>query len=166
VFNTPLITNKTDNSGVAEMRKRDYVRYLLIIMFGAGLLGYLIVNSWCLIRASYKNISVDQLDEMMNNKDFILIEVHVPYKGEMLQTDLLIPLYAIENFRNRFPDDKHAKIVLYYFFGQMGRIAAEDLSSVGYTQAYSFQDGMGDRERNGRQILSKVVGSKSWVQRL
>ena len=135
------------------MRKQDYIRYLLIIMFGAGLFGYLIVNSWCLSRASYKNISVDQLDEMMNNKDFILINVHVPYEGEISQTDLLIPFNAIEKFKNELPNDKDAKIVLYCKSGQMSRIAAEKLTSMGYTQVNNFQDGMRDWRRNGKQIL-------------
>ncbi len=140
------------------MRKQDYIRYLLIIMFGAGLLGYLIVNSWCLSRASYKNISVDQLDEMMNNKDFILINVHVPYEGEISQTDLLIPFNAIEKFKNELPNDKDAKIVLYCKSGQMSRIAAEKLTSMGYTQVHNFQDGMRDWRRNGKQILYRSGG--------
>ncbi len=135
------------------MKKSDYIRYLLIIMFGAGLLGYLIVNSWILSSASYKNISVAKLDEMMNNKDFILINVHVPYEGEMSQTDLLIPFNAIEKFKNELPNDKDAKMVLYCMSGQMSRIAAEKLTSMGYTQVYNFLDGMRDWKRNGKQVL-------------
>jgi rhodanese-related sulfurtransferase len=96
---------------------------------------------------------VDQLDEMMNNKDFILINVHVPYEGEISQTDLLIPFNAIEKFKNELPNDKDAKIVLYRKSGQMSRIAAEKLTSMGYTQVHNFQDGMRDWRRNGKQIL-------------
>ena len=96
---------------------------------------------------------MDQLDEMMNNKDFILINVHVPYEGEISQTDLLIPFNAIEKFKNELPNDKDAKIVLYCKSGQMSRIAAEKLTSMGYTQVNNFQDGMRDWRRNGKQIL-------------
>jgi rhodanese-related sulfurtransferase len=96
---------------------------------------------------------VAKLDAMMNNKDFILINVHVPYEGEMSQTDLLIPFNAIEKFKNELPNDKDAKMVLYCMSGQMSRIAAEKLTSMGYTQVYNFQEGMRDWKRNGKQIL-------------
>jgi len=122
-------------------------------MFVTGLLGYLILNNWSLIRASYKNITVDQLVEMMNKKDFILINVHVPYEGKISQTDFLIPFNAIEKFQNILSNDKDAKIVLYCMSGQMSRIVAEQLTSMGYTQVHNFQDGMRAWRRDGRQIL-------------
>ncbi|MEE8431352.1 MAG: rhodanese-like domain-containing protein [Candidatus Desulfatibia sp.] len=137
------------------MKRTDYIRYLSIIMFGVGLLGYLIVNSWSLYSASYKNISVDQLAEMMNNKDFLLINVHIPYEGEISQTDLLIPFNAVEKLKNELPNDKDTKIVLYCMSGNMSRIAAEKLTSMGYTQVYNLQNGMKDWKRNGKQIWKR-----------
>ena len=135
------------------MKKTGYIRYVLIIMFVTGLLGYLILNSWSLISASYKNITVDQLVEMMKKKDFILINVHVPYEGEISQTDFLIPFNAIEKFENILLNDKDAKIVLYCMSGQMSRIVAEQLTSMGYTQVHNLKDGMRAWKRDGRQIL-------------
>ena len=105
-------------------------------------MGYLVVNSWSLYGASHKNISVDQLFEMMKNKDFLLINVHVPYEGEIPQTDLLIPFNAVEKFKNELPSDKDTKIVLYCISGHMGRTAAAKLTSMGYTQVYNLQNGL------------------------
>ncbi len=137
------------------MKKPVYFRYLLIILFAAGVLGYLILNSWSLIGASYKNITVGQLVEMMNKKDFILINVHVPYEGEIPQTDFLISFNAIEQFKNILKNDKDTKMVLYCMAGPMSRNAAKKLSSMGYTQVHNFQYGMRAWKRDGRQILYK-----------
>ncbi len=145
--------DETDNSGMTEMKIKNYIRYVSIIIFGMGLWGYLIANSWSLGSAAYKNISVDQLVEMMSNKDFILINVHVPYEGEIPQNDLMIPFNAIEGFKDELPRDKNAKIVVYCLAGHMGRIAAEKLTSMGYTQVFNFQDGMIGWQRYGKQIL-------------
>ena len=137
------------------MKKTNYIRYVLIIMFVAGLLGYLISNSSSLISASYKNITIDQLVEMMNKKDFILINVHIPYEGEIPQTDFLIPFNAIERFEDIPSNGKDTKIVLYCMGGHMGRIAAEKLTNMGYTRVHNLQDGMRAWKRAGRQILYK-----------
>lgn len=133
------------------MKKTDHIRYVLIIMFGAGLLGYLLVSSWSLSSAAYRNISVDQFIEMMNNKDFILINVHVPYEGEIARTDLHIPFNVIGNLEKDLPD-KDAKIVLYCMSGRMSRTAAERLSGMGYTQLFNLHGGMRSWKENGKQI--------------
>ncbi len=106
-------------------------------------------------RASHKNICVDQLVEMINNKDFLLINVHVPYEGEISQTDLLIPFNVVEKFKNELPIDKDTKIVLYCMPGHMDRVAAEKLTSMGYTQVHNLQNGIKDWKRNGKQILCR-----------
>ena len=137
------------------MKKVDYIRRILIIMSGTGLLGYLIVSSWFLSGAPYKNISRDQLFVMMNYKDFILINVHVPYEGEIPGTDLFIPFNAIEKLKNELPNDKNIKIMVYCMSGYMSRIAAEKLTGMGYTQVLNFQDGMRDWKEAGGQILYK-----------
>jgi rhodanese-related sulfurtransferase len=118
-----------------------------------GFLGYLIANSWSLSSAAYKNISVGQLDKMMQNKDFVLINVHIPYEGEIFHTDLFIPFNAIEKFKNELPNDKEAKIVVYCMSGHMSRIAAEKLTNMGYAQVLNFQDGIREWKQYGKEIL-------------
>ena len=39
----------------------------------------------------YADITVEQLAGMLENKDFSLINVHIPYEGEIPQTDLFLP---------------------------------------------------------------------------
>lgn len=83
-----------------------------------------------------------QFVKMMDRKDFILINVHVPYYGEIAQTDLLVPYDAIEQHIEDLPKDKDAKIVVYCMMGPMGDIAAEKLANMGYTRVSNFQGGM------------------------
>lgn len=136
------------------MKKTNRLRYVLPIIFGMGLMGYLAVNSWSLSRAGYKNISPDQLAEMMRSKDFVLINVHIPYEGEIPKTDLLIPFNAVEKFREKFPD-KGTKIVLYCVSGGMSRFAANNLANMGYTRIYNLQYGMRGWMGIGKHIVHR-----------
>jgi rhodanese-related sulfurtransferase len=121
------------------------------MIYGVGLLTLLIVlaplgnfkaDGWTMDKKGYENIYIDQFVKMMEQKDFILINVHVPYYGEIAQTDLLVPFNEIEQHIKDFPKDKDAKIVVYCMMGPMGDIAAEKLASMGYTRVSNFQGGM------------------------
>jgi rhodanese-related sulfurtransferase len=79
---------------------------------------------------------------MMDRKDFTLINVHLPYYGEIAQPDLLVPYDAIEQPIKDFPKDKDARIAVYCMMGPMGDIAAEKLANMRYTRASNFQGGM------------------------
>ena len=125
----------------------------LIILFAIGFLGHLIPNGWSMDKKGYENISVDRFAEMMNHKDFILINVHIPYEGEIPETDLLFPFNAIDQNRDKLPNDKDTKIVVYCMTGPMGDIAAERLVQMGYTGVLHFQGGMKAWKRAGRRLL-------------
>jgi hypothetical protein len=62
---------------------------------------------------SVNKISASQLHQMMENKkSFTLVNVHIPYAGEIPKTDLLIPYNKIMEHLNELPA-KDKKIVLY-----------------------------------------------------
>jgi rhodanese-related sulfurtransferase len=102
---------------------------------------------------AYKNISVDQFVKMLDQKDFTLINVHIPYQGEIARTDLLIPFNKIDRHENQLPGDKDAKMVVYCMMGPMGRIAAEKLASMGYSQVIHLQGGMMAWQKVGNKLL-------------
>ena len=89
-----------------------------------------ISNGWSMDTNGYQNISMDRFVQMMDHKDFVLINVHIPYAGEIPATDLLIPYNGIEQHKNELPNDKHTKIVVYCMSGPMGYFAAEKLISI------------------------------------
>lgn len=103
---------------------------------------------------SYTNIGSQQLGTMLENKDFVFVNVHIPYAGNIRETDLSIPYDRIaeSEFLAQLPVDKDTKIVLYCRSGRMSQIAAEELVSLGYTNVWNFEGGMVDWEQAGFEI--------------
>jgi rhodanese-related sulfurtransferase len=117
--------------------------------------GVFSTKGWSTGAGGYKNISVDQFNEMMDHKDFILINVHVPYRGEIAETDLLLPFHAIDQQKEKLPDDMNTKIVVYCMSGPMGYVAAEKLVSMGYRQVIHFQGGMVSWKNSGKKLVNR-----------
>ncbi|MFH1185994.1 MAG: rhodanese-like domain-containing protein [Chloroflexota bacterium] len=98
---------------------------------------------------SYRDVSASELQMTLKSKDFLLINVHIPFAGNIAGTDLSIPYDQIGLNVSRLPPDKDAKIVLYCRSGRMSAIAAESLVKSGYTNIWNLKGGMGDWERAG-----------------
>ena len=104
---------------------------------------------------AYTNLNVDELQEMLENKDFLFVNVHVPFEGDIPGTDIFIPYDKIADntsdlatsFEKIQPDighlpaDKDAKIVLYCRSGRMSDIAARTLVDLGYTNIHNLDSG-------------------------
>ena len=101
---------------------------------------------------SYKNVTPKELSTMLKDKDFVLVNVHIPFAGNLPNTDLSIPYDKIDQNLSQLPADKAAKVVLYCRSGRMSQIAAENLVSQGYTNVWNLQGGMVDWEKEGFEI--------------
>ena len=101
---------------------------------------------------SYKDISVTELLTLLKNKDFTLINVHIPFEGNLPKTDLSIPYDTIGQNLDKLPGDKNSKIVLYCRSGRMSTIAAKELVKLGYTNIWNLDGGMAAWEQAGQQI--------------
>ncbi len=106
---------------------------------------------------TYSNINADQLDNMLKKKDFVFVNVHIPFEGNIADTDLSIPYDQLTEPANlaQLPVDKNAKIILYCRSGRMSAIAAENLIKLGYTNIWNLKGGMVGWEQAGFEIQDK-----------
>ena len=91
---------------------------------------------------SYTQVSPTELETMLNNKDFAFVNTHIPFEGNIPNTDLSIPYNEIDQNLDLLPADKDAKIVLYCKSGRMSAEAAETLVKLGYTNVWELAGGM------------------------
>ncbi|MEK7808368.1 MAG: rhodanese-like domain-containing protein [Chloroflexota bacterium] len=104
---------------------------------------------------AYLNITPTQLTEMLKSKDFVFINTHIPYEGEIEKTDAFIPYDQTMQLLNKYPSDKSAKIVLYCQSGRMSAIAAQELVKAGYINVWNLDGGMVAWERGGYKVKYK-----------
>lgn len=102
----------------------------------------------------YADINVDQLAAILPDKDFTLINVHIPYAGEIPETDLFIPFSEIDGNLNQLPD-KDTPLVVYCRSGSMSTQAAETLANLGYTNIMEVDGGMNAWQSAGQQLITK-----------
>ena len=90
---------------------------------------------------AYYQLSPNELKAQLEHKDFTFINVHIPYEGEISQTDVLIAFDQIGSSK-RLPKAKNAELVLYCRSGRMSTIAAATLVKLGYTNVRELRGGM------------------------
>lgn len=104
---------------------------------------------------SYTNLTPQELNNMLQHKDFAFINTHIPYEGEIANTDAFVPYNALDENLGKLPADKNAKIVLYCRSDRMSTIAAQELVKKGYTNLYNLVGGMVAWETAGYPIQLK-----------
>ncbi len=105
--------------------------------------------------AGYRNASAEQVASALGNKDFTLVNVHIPYAGELPDTDALIPFNEIEANPGQLPDDKNAPIVVYCRSGSMSAAASKTLVGLGYTNIVDLNGGMIAWQQAGGRLIDR-----------
>jgi len=138
----------------------------IIGMFFLALLAFVILACGTQENLEKKKASVDitaqQLNKMLEEKDFTLINVHIPYDGEIPQTDLFIPYNEIEENADRLPQEKNAKIVIYCRSDRMSNIASMTLVEMGYTNVLNLKGGMRAWKEAGYVLIHKEEKDKNY----
>ena len=89
----------------------------------------------------YRDVTADELKAMMDEKDFFLVDVHVPNEGKLPQLDARIPYNEIADNLDKLPADKSAQIVLTCKGGGMSTSASKTLADLGYSNVYNLKGG-------------------------
>jgi rhodanese-related sulfurtransferase len=99
--------------------------------------------------APYRVVSVSELQTMLENKDFLMVNVHTPFEGNIPQTDLHLPYDEIEQNLSLLPADKDARILIYCLTSGMAKKAVATLTARGYTDIWMLEGGTSAWEEAG-----------------
>lgn len=89
----------------------------------------------------YRAVNVQELSTMLENKDFLMVNVHTPWQGDIQQTDLQLPFDQIEQRVDQLPVGKDDKILLYCYSDGMAKTAAKSLIGLGYSNVWMLEGG-------------------------
>jgi len=98
-------------------------------------------------------ISAKELKDKFDDKDFIFINVHTPYEGEIEKTDLFLEYDGILAAKDKLPEDKSAEIILYCKSGNMSEQALRTIKDLGYKNVKHLAGGMDGWKKNNYQLL-------------
>ncbi len=102
----------------------------------------------------YQTLTLDAFADILANHsdDYTIINVHIPYAGEIEGTDANIPYNDIQALTSALPD-KDAPIILYCRSGNMSEQASHALLELGYTQVWDVPGGMNAWQESGRELI-------------
>ncbi len=74
--------------------------------------------------------------------DGFVVNVHIPYEGEIEGTDAFVPFNDVEKHAAGLPQDKTAPLFIYCRSGRMSAEAFQSLKRMGYRRVVDLKGGM------------------------
>jgi rhodanese-related sulfurtransferase len=107
------------------------------------LFAFSFILSGCMFeQPDYVNpISAADLNNIMQQQDIFLVDVHTPQQRHIKGTDAFIPYNEIQQYQDKLPSDKNTAIYLYCAGGPMGITAAKTLHELGYQNISNLDGG-------------------------
>lgn len=87
--------------------------------------------------------------------DAFVVNLHIPYEGEIDGTDAFVPFDDVEAHAAELPADKSAPLYIYCRSGRMSAEATPALQALGYTNIIDLRGGMNAWRDAGLEILDK-----------
>ena len=104
---------------------------------------------------SYRVVSAQELQTLLENKDFTMVNVHTPWQGDIPKTDLRLAYDQIGENLDQLPPEKDAKILVYCLTSGMAKKAVATLISEGYTNLWMLDGGTTAWEEAGLSLDGK-----------
>ena len=106
-------------------------------------------NGW----TTLKRLPPAELAALMTTSDPIVINVHVPYEGDIPGTDTSIPFNQVDAIEAYLHYDHCADVVLVCMSGSMSQSAGNELVKRGYLRVRDLAGGMGAWQAAGYPLL-------------
>jgi len=103
----------------------------------------------------YFSVGSDSFAALTTDDEVTTINVHIPYGGEIADTEALVPYNETAQLLAALPEDKSAPVAVYCRSGSMSAIAAKTLADAGYTNVYDLTGGMNAYQASGRPLITK-----------
>ncbi len=103
----------------------------------------------------YQTLTIDAFADILANnpEDYTILNVHIPYAGEIEGTNANVPYNDIDALTAALLD-KDAPIILYCRSGNMSEQASHALLELGYTQVWDVPGGMNAWRESGRELVN------------
>lgn len=90
----------------------------------------------------------------LDDPDAFVVNVHVPYEGEIEGTNLLIPFNSLD--ASLLPSDRSTQLLVYCMSGNMSASAVTELIAFGYTKVIELDGGMQAWRASGRPLTNSM----------
>ena len=98
----------------------------------------------------HRLVGPDAFDAALDQPDAVVINVHVPYDGELEGTDLFMPFDKIDPVS--LPTDQATPLLVYCRSGSMSAKAVVTLTGLGYTNITELGGGINEWRASGRTV--------------
>ena len=136
-----------------KIRKKTRFLFILIASFVFFTLVGFFAGRTPIKLATGEVISARELKKELVKKDFVFINVHTPYEGEIEKTDSFIQFDEMMASKQMLPQDKNTPIILYCKTGRMSAEALKTLKAIGYINVRHLDGGMDAWKRVGGNVL-------------
>jgi phage shock protein E len=106
----------------------------------------------------YIDISPEETARAIASGNYLVVNVHIPYEGEIEGTDLNLAYDEIEQHLASLEGAKDGGLLLYCKSGRMSRIAADALAAHGFRDMLHLDGGMIAWEADGKPLVHSASG--------
>lgn len=108
------------------------------------------------VDAAYQTLTIDEFAAIIESQpeNYQIINVHIPYEGEVANTDAHIAYKDLDALVVAIPD-KDAPVILYCRSGNMSEQASRALVERGYTNVWDVPGGMAAWQSSGRELIDR-----------